>query len=77
MDFIDKTVSDVEPVKPPPVESTSFKLVQDVKDLKELAVKLRNANEFAVNAWIFYCIILDIRRCLFICCLLMLSFGVV
>ncbi|KAI3705399.1 hypothetical protein L1987_75636 [Smallanthus sonchifolius] len=49
MDFIDKTVSDVEPVKPPPVESTSFKLVQDVKDLKELAAKLRDANEFAVD----------------------------
>ncbi|KAM0068555.1 putative ribonuclease D [Helianthus debilis subsp. tardiflorus] len=49
MDFIDKTVSDVEPVKPSPVESTSFKLVQDVKDLKELAAKLRDANEFAVD----------------------------
>ncbi|KAJ0469979.1 putative ribonuclease D [Helianthus annuus] len=48
-DFIDKTVSDVEPVKPPPVESSSFKLVQDVKDLKELAAKLRDANEFAVD----------------------------
>ncbi|MFS8026846.1 putative HRDC domain, 3'-5' exonuclease domain, Longin domain, HRDC-like superfamily [Helianthus anomalus] len=46
-EFIDKMVSDVEPMKPPPVEST-FKLVQDVKDLKELAVKLRDANEFAV-----------------------------
>lgn len=49
MDFIDKTVSDVEPVKPPPVESTSFKLVQEVKDLKELAAKLCDANEFAVD----------------------------
>ncbi|XP_076896199.1 protein RRP6-like 2 [Bidens hawaiensis] len=49
MDFIDRTVSDVEPVKPPPVESTSFKLVQDVKDLKELAAKLRDADEFAVD----------------------------
>ncbi|KAF5809087.1 putative ribonuclease D, HRDC-like superfamily, ribonuclease H-like superfamily [Helianthus annuus] len=29
-DFIDMTVSHVEPVKPPPVESTSFKLVPDV-----------------------------------------------
>ncbi|MFS7917638.1 putative ribonuclease H-like superfamily [Helianthus anomalus] len=48
-DFIDKTVSAVEPVKPPPVESTSFKLVQDVKYLKELASKLRDANEFAVD----------------------------
>ncbi|KVI09493.1 3'-5' exonuclease domain-containing protein [Cynara cardunculus var. scolymus] len=49
MDFIDKTVSDVELVKPPPVESTSFKHVQEVKDLKELAAKLRDANEFAVD----------------------------
>ncbi|KAJ9540468.1 hypothetical protein OSB04_026974 [Centaurea solstitialis] len=49
MDFIDKTVSDLEPVKPPPVETTSYKLVQEVKDLKELAAKLRDANEFAVD----------------------------
>ncbi|KAD5961747.1 hypothetical protein R6Q59_014691 [Mikania micrantha] len=49
MDFIDKTVSGVEPAKPPPVKSTSFKLIQDVKDLKELAAKLRDANEFAVD----------------------------
>ncbi|KAL8210420.1 hypothetical protein R6Q57_004857 [Mikania cordata] len=49
MDFIDKTVSDVEPAKPPPVNSKSFKLIQDVKDLKELAAKLRDANEFAVD----------------------------
>ncbi|KAF5799366.1 putative polyribonucleotide nucleotidyltransferase [Helianthus annuus] len=48
MDFIDKTVSDVEPVKPPPVETTPFKLVQDVKDLKELATKLRDTDEFSV-----------------------------
>ncbi|KAK1421100.1 hypothetical protein QVD17_23201 [Tagetes erecta] len=49
LDFVDKTVSDVEPVKPSPVESTSFKLVQEVKDLKELAAKLRDVNEFAVD----------------------------
>ncbi|XP_071705512.1 protein RRP6-like 2 [Rutidosis leptorrhynchoides] len=49
MDFIDKTVSDVEPVKPLPVESTSFNLVQDVKGLKDLAAKLRSADEFAVD----------------------------
>lgn len=54
MDFIDKTVSDVEPVKPPPVERTSFKLVQDVKDLKELAAKLRDASEFAVIFYIMF-----------------------
>ncbi|PWA63972.1 ribonuclease D, Exosome-associated factor Rrp6 [Artemisia annua] len=49
MDFIDKTISDVEPVRPPPVESSSFKHVQDVKSLKELAAKLRDADEFAVD----------------------------
>ncbi|KAK9061482.1 hypothetical protein SSX86_018663 [Deinandra increscens subsp. villosa] len=49
MDFIDTAISDVEPVKPSPVESTSFKIVQDVKDLKELAAKLRDADEFAVD----------------------------
>ncbi|KAJ0695385.1 putative 3'-5' exonuclease domain, ribonuclease H-like superfamily [Helianthus annuus] len=48
-DFIDMTVSDVEPANPPPVESTSFKLVQDVKVLKELAAKLCDANESAVD----------------------------
>ena len=48
MDFVDKIVSDVEPVKPPPVETTSFKLVQAVTGLRELAAKLRDANEFAV-----------------------------
>nr|XP_043632730.1 protein RRP6-like 2 [Erigeron canadensis] len=49
MNFIDKTVSDVEPVKPAPVESTSFKHVKDLKDLKELAAKLHDASEFAVD----------------------------
>ncbi|KAL7614831.1 protein RRP6-like 2 [Lactuca sativa] len=49
MDFIDKTVSDVEPVKPPPVESTSFKIIQEVKDLKQLAATLREVDEFAVD----------------------------
>ncbi|XP_059646486.1 protein RRP6-like 2 [Cornus florida] len=49
LDFVDKDVGDFEPVKPPPVESTPFKLVEDVKDLKELAAKLRGVNEFAVD----------------------------
>lgn len=49
MDFIDKTISDVEPVKPPPVESTSFKIIQEVNDLKKLAATLREADEFAVD----------------------------
>ncbi|XP_057506695.1 protein RRP6-like 2 [Actinidia eriantha] len=49
LDFVDKNVEHVELVKPPPIESTPFKLVEEVKDLKELAAKLRGLNEFAVD----------------------------
>ena len=49
VDFIDKSIVDVEPVKPPPIECTPFKLVEEVRDLKELAAKLRDENEFAVK----------------------------
>lgn len=49
MDFVDKNIGHVELVKPPPIESTPFKLVQEVMDLKELAAKLRGVTEFAVN----------------------------
>lgn len=46
---MDKDVADIEPTKPPSIESTTFKLVEEVKDLKELAAKLRSVNEFAVK----------------------------
>lgn len=49
MDFIDKDIGDVEPVKPPSLECTPYKLVEEVRDLKELAAKLRGENEFAVK----------------------------
>ncbi|KAH8480801.1 hypothetical protein Peur_062385 [Populus x canadensis] len=49
LDFVDKRIGDVEPVPPFPTESTPFKLVEEVKDLKELAAKLRGVNEFAVD----------------------------
>lgn len=49
MDFVDKDPGDVLPKKPPPIESTPFKLVEEVKDLKDLAAKLRSVDEFAVN----------------------------
>lgn len=49
VDFIDRSMADVEPVKPPLTECTPFKLVGEVRDLKELAAKLRGENEFAVN----------------------------
>ncbi|XP_042484358.1 protein RRP6-like 2 [Macadamia integrifolia] len=48
-DFLARNTSDVEPVKPLPIESTLFKLVEEVRDLKELAAKLRNVDEFAVD----------------------------
>ncbi|KZV48998.1 hypothetical protein F511_09594 [Dorcoceras hygrometricum] len=49
LDFIDTSDHDAEPVKPPPIENTPFKFVQEVKELKQLATKLHNAKEFAVD----------------------------
>ncbi|CAL1382429.1 unnamed protein product [Linum trigynum] len=49
LDFVDKDAGRIEPSVPPAVESTPFKLVEDVKDLKELAAKLRAVDEFAVD----------------------------
>lgn len=48
-DFVDCNIESLEPVKPPPLESTPFKMVEEVKDLKELAAKLRSVTEFAVD----------------------------
>ena len=48
LDFVDKNVGDFESLKPPPLESTPFKYVDEVKDLKELVAKLRGVDEFAV-----------------------------
>ncbi|KVH90540.1 3'-5' exonuclease domain-containing protein [Cynara cardunculus var. scolymus] len=48
LNFVDQNTRDIKPVMPPPVESTPFKLVEEVKDLKELAAKLQDASEFAV-----------------------------
>lgn len=49
LDFVDRNIGDLEPVKPPPIEASPFKFVEEVKDLKELAAKLRNVDEFAVD----------------------------
>ncbi|KAL1821165.1 hypothetical protein ACET3Z_016034 [Daucus carota] len=49
LDFVDKNVSTVEPVKPFPVDFTTYTLVENLDDLKELAAKLRCADEFAVD----------------------------
>ncbi|CAA2938145.1 RRP6-like 2 [Olea europaea subsp. europaea] len=48
-DFVDKKDNITEPVKPCSLESTPFKLVEEVKDLKQLAIKLRNVDEFAID----------------------------
>ncbi|KAL6005173.1 hypothetical protein ACLOJK_005735 [Asimina triloba] len=48
-DFVDRSVVDVEPIKPLPLESTPFHLVEGVNELKALAAKLRDVNEFAVD----------------------------
>uniref|UniRef100_A0A1J3HPW1 Exosome component 10 n=1 Tax=Noccaea caerulescens TaxID=107243 RepID=A0A1J3HPW1_NOCCA len=49
MDFVDKDIGEMKPVKPLPLEETPFKLVEEVNDLKDLADKLRRAEEFAVD----------------------------
>nr|GME08732.1 protein RRP6-like 2 [Ipomoea batatas] len=48
LDFVDGAGT-IDPIEPPPIESTPFKLVEQVKDLKELAAKLRKVDEFAVD----------------------------
>lgn len=48
-DFVDRDVVEDDIKKPLLLESTPFKLVQGVKELKELASKLREVNEFAVD----------------------------
>ncbi|XP_062083534.1 uncharacterized protein LOC133789837 [Humulus lupulus] len=58
MNFVDKDsdILHIEPVKPTPVESTLFKFVEEVKDLKNLAAKLHAVNEFACQLFnISYC----------------------
>lgn len=47
-DFVE-SAGIIEPVKPPPLEITPFKFVEEVKDLKQLAAKLRAVDEFAVD----------------------------
>ncbi|KAF9616938.1 hypothetical protein IFM89_033008 [Coptis chinensis] len=48
-DFVDKNVGSIEPVKSLPLENTPFKLVEEVRELKHLAAKLRSVDEFAVD----------------------------
>ncbi|XP_072999326.1 protein RRP6-like 2 [Typha latifolia] len=49
LDFVDRNVGEGEPVKPLSLENTPFKLVEEVKELKELASKLKGVAEFAVD----------------------------
>ncbi|KAG9134684.1 hypothetical protein Leryth_001009 [Lithospermum erythrorhizon] len=48
-DFVDGDETKIEPVEPPPLERTPFKFIEEVKDLKALAAKLRKVDEFAVD----------------------------
>ncbi|KAL0342142.1 UNVERIFIED_CONTAM: protein RRP6-like 2, partial [Sesamum calycinum] len=52
LDFVDRPDSAVEPVKPLPIEVTPFKLVEDLKGLKQLAIKLRNVDELRTEDFI-------------------------
>lgn len=54
MDFVDQNITETKPVKPLPLERTPFKLVEKVEDLKDLAAKLRCAEEFAVNFFLSF-----------------------
>lgn len=47
--FIDRNVSESEPVKPADLEDTPFTLVDDLQGLKELSKKLKSVTEFAVS----------------------------
>lgn len=49
LDFVDKNIGDLVPVMPLPIEDAPFKLVEEVRDLKDLAAKLGSVNEFAVT----------------------------
>ncbi|XP_073317360.1 protein RRP6-like 2 [Primulina huaijiensis] len=49
LDFVDKNDCTAEPIKPPPIELTPFKLVEDVNELRRLASKLSSVEEFAVD----------------------------
>ncbi|KAF6175532.1 hypothetical protein GIB67_038106 [Kingdonia uniflora] len=48
-EFIDRTIGATEQLKPLPLECTPFKLVEEVKELKQLAAKLCCVDEFAVD----------------------------
>lgn len=47
--FIDRKHEEGEPVQPLPLESTPFKQVESVNELKMVAAKLRGVDEFAVD----------------------------
>lgn len=47
--FINRKHEEGEPVQPLPLESTPFKQVESVNELKMVAAKLRGVDEFAVS----------------------------
>nr|GMC92161.1 protein RRP6-like 2 [Ipomoea batatas]GMC93851.1 protein RRP6-like 2 [Ipomoea batatas] len=48
LDFLDTAAAASDPVKPPSLDHTPFKLVEKLNDLKELVLKLQGVDEFAV-----------------------------
>lgn len=69
MDFVDKDIVDIKPVKPAPVECTSFKIVEEVRDLKELATKLKGVSEFAVRFYQMLSMVINIMHLNSVCIL--------
>lgn len=61
MDFVDKNITELKPVKALSLEGTPFKLVEEVNDLKDLAAKLCSVEEFAVNFFLcfFFCFLVQ------------------
>ncbi|XP_023643593.1 protein RRP6-like 1 isoform X1 [Capsella rubella] len=49
MDFVDKDISEMKPVKYLPLDETPLTIVEEVKDLEELAATLQSVDEFAVD----------------------------
>ncbi|KAG0489169.1 hypothetical protein HPP92_007980 [Vanilla planifolia] len=49
VDFVDRNIKEDDIMKPLPLQSTPFHLVEELKGLKQLAAKLRGVDEFAVD----------------------------
>lgn len=50
VDFVDRKGDIREPMKPLSLGETPFKLVEELKDLREMCTKLKSATEIAVSS---------------------------